>query len=154
MDQQDKHSKAPTSYSSTRGSQASSHFTPTSHYNPTKDKTICPDLLITIEAAVRDSYVVLKDSRCFLLVSHKARPLPARLCPAQDLQLVGFARPSEARDRHVFHVLYWVLFDWKAAAIVLYAACVSHAPSFTCQKASERNCHINSTQLKPLDLLV
>ena len=26
----------------------------------------CPDLLITIEAAVRDSYVVLKDSRMFI----------------------------------------------------------------------------------------
>jgi hypothetical protein len=31
----------------------------------------CPDLLITIEAAGRDSYVVLKDSRCVLLVSHR-----------------------------------------------------------------------------------
>lgn len=63
VDQQDKHSKAPTSCFSTTGSQASSHLTTTSYYNPTKDKTICPDLLITIEAAVRDSYVVLKDSR-------------------------------------------------------------------------------------------
>jgi hypothetical protein len=31
----------------------------------------CPDLLITIGAAVRDSYVVLKDSRSVLLVSHR-----------------------------------------------------------------------------------
>ena len=35
------------------------------------DMMVCPDLLITIEAAVRDSYVVLKDSRSVLLVSHR-----------------------------------------------------------------------------------
>jgi hypothetical protein len=36
-----------------------------------KDMMGCPDLLITSEAAVRDSYVVLKDSRSVLLVSHR-----------------------------------------------------------------------------------
>jgi len=36
-----------------------------------RDMMGCPDLLITIEAAVRDSYVVLKDSRSVLLVSHR-----------------------------------------------------------------------------------
>jgi hypothetical protein len=37
----------------------------------TMDMMECPDLLITIGAAVRDSYVVLKDSRSVLLVSHR-----------------------------------------------------------------------------------
>jgi hypothetical protein len=58
----------------------------------------CPDLLITIGAAVRDSYVVLKDSRSVLLVSHRAWQSVENQAASSSRSPKQIARPSEARD--------------------------------------------------------
>jgi hypothetical protein len=68
------------------------------HVELAMDMMGCPDLLITIGAAVRDSYVVLKDSRSVLLVSHRAWQSVENQAASSSRSPKQIARPSEARD--------------------------------------------------------
>lgn len=77
---------------------------------------VCPDLLITIEAAVRDSCVVLKDSRNDHLVSHNV-PTEASTCVQLKICSVGMrdrARQETCVLRCVFpgEILGTLGHDW------------------------------------------